>query len=261
MPTQAQIDANRRNAQKSTGPRTAAGKAVVSRNAVKHGLFTDALPLPGEELAEFQAFADAIVADLAPVGMSQLVLAKRIAQIQWKLERMPRIEAAVMADIAGAHRFALDITTATIIGRELDIFLRYQLYEQRLERSCRAYMKEYRQLKKEQPEDDQSDHAAAEAADALNRYLAIVQDPEEDGDDSSSDDGTPSDTPSPDDNASATPAAASAEPEPKKQTQFQPNTGPDNELWRQEQVRQTLDRIRDSLRSEYARDHKREDVA
>jgi hypothetical protein len=38
MATQAQILANRRNAQKSTGPRTEKGKAVVSQNAVKHGL-------------------------------------------------------------------------------------------------------------------------------------------------------------------------------------------------------------------------------
>jgi hypothetical protein len=46
MATEKQINANRKNAQKSTGPKTAEGKAAVSQNAVKHGLFTRPFSMP-----------------------------------------------------------------------------------------------------------------------------------------------------------------------------------------------------------------------
>jgi hypothetical protein len=51
--TEAQIHANRANAQKSTGPRTPAGKAVVAQNAVKHGLSARLDVIRGEDQAEF----------------------------------------------------------------------------------------------------------------------------------------------------------------------------------------------------------------
>ncbi len=53
MSTKAQIKANKKNAQKSTGPRTAQGKAAVSQNAVKHGLFAVEPVIFDEDQAEF----------------------------------------------------------------------------------------------------------------------------------------------------------------------------------------------------------------
>ena len=50
--TKAQIRANRENAKKSTGPRTAEGKARVSLNALKHGLLARDTVLPTEQLGE-----------------------------------------------------------------------------------------------------------------------------------------------------------------------------------------------------------------
>jgi hypothetical protein len=49
MATPAQIAANRANAQKSTGPRTAEGKAASRLNALKHGLDAESLIIPGED--------------------------------------------------------------------------------------------------------------------------------------------------------------------------------------------------------------------
>ena len=49
MTTDAQNEANRRNAKKSTGPRSQAGKAVASQNALKHGLTAKRVIIPGEE--------------------------------------------------------------------------------------------------------------------------------------------------------------------------------------------------------------------
>jgi hypothetical protein len=53
MSTQAQIKANRQNAQKSTGPKTDEGKAAASQNAVKHGLFAESV-IKGENEAEYE---------------------------------------------------------------------------------------------------------------------------------------------------------------------------------------------------------------
>ena len=60
-----QLEANRKNAEKSTGPRTAEGKEIVSRNALKHGLFSRYLLLDDEDPAEYQALLDDLHAELS----------------------------------------------------------------------------------------------------------------------------------------------------------------------------------------------------
>ena len=63
--------ANRANARKSTGPRTAAGKARVSLNALTHGMTAHACVLPFENADHFEKFAQALRADLEPVGFRE----------------------------------------------------------------------------------------------------------------------------------------------------------------------------------------------
>ncbi|MBN2181419.1 MAG: hypothetical protein JW715_05860, partial [Sedimentisphaerales bacterium] len=63
MSTQAQINANRQNAQKSTGPKTAAGKAVSAKNAVKHGLFAEEAVITGENPADFNNLRQELLAE------------------------------------------------------------------------------------------------------------------------------------------------------------------------------------------------------
>ena len=62
MATQAQIDANRQNAQKSTGPRTAEGKAAASQNAFKHGLFVKKAVIRDESQDEYDRHREALLA-------------------------------------------------------------------------------------------------------------------------------------------------------------------------------------------------------
>ena len=63
MTTLTQIEANRRNAQSSTGPRTEAGKERSSRNAVRHGLTAETVIEPLEDAEDYQAFEEAVAAD------------------------------------------------------------------------------------------------------------------------------------------------------------------------------------------------------
>ena len=96
MATWRQIAANRRNAQKSTGPRSAAGKAASSANALVHG-FTAArtLVLADEDEAVFHALRQDVIADLDPLDVVQAALAQRIAILLWRLERASRLEAEI----------------------------------------------------------------------------------------------------------------------------------------------------------------------
>jgi hypothetical protein len=94
MSSDQQIAANRLNAQKSTGPRTADGRARVASNALKHGLTGKQVALPGEDPAEFDAFRSDLVADLAPQGALEEILAEKIVADVWRLRRIPQLEAA-----------------------------------------------------------------------------------------------------------------------------------------------------------------------
>ena len=100
--TEAQMNANRENAKKSTGPRSDAGKANSSRNATKHGL-TSANPLlPGEEPDGLQRLRDDLYGRFRPVGEGEELLVTRIADLQWRLSRVLTHEAGIYRDNVGA---------------------------------------------------------------------------------------------------------------------------------------------------------------
>src|SRR2546421_518833 len=61
MTSQKQIDANRRNAQESTGPRTAAGKSIVATNAFKHGIFAESPTIIGENTSAFATLKQSLL--------------------------------------------------------------------------------------------------------------------------------------------------------------------------------------------------------
>ena len=87
MATQAQINANQKNAQKSTGPRTPEGKRAVSQNALKHGLFADQAVSRGESHAEYESLRQAMLAEWRPLGPTESMLAERIVSLSWRLRR------------------------------------------------------------------------------------------------------------------------------------------------------------------------------
>jgi len=98
MITEKQIESNRANAAKSTGPRTPTGKAVVSMNAMKHGLRSANAVLPTvESEEEYQEHRDRVFADLAPVGYMEEMLADRVASLTWRLNRVARFESQATA--------------------------------------------------------------------------------------------------------------------------------------------------------------------
>ena len=95
--TRAQIKANRNNAKKSTGPRTEQGKTRVAKNALKHGLLARDTVLPGEDPAEFDSQLSALEADIQPANSLEFELVRQIADAQWRMRRLTRLETGFLA--------------------------------------------------------------------------------------------------------------------------------------------------------------------
>ena len=97
MTTNAQIKANRNNAKKSTGPRTEEDKSRVSKSALKHGLLARDTVLPGEDPAEFDRQLAALEADIQPANSLEFELVRQIADAQWRMRRLTRLETGFIA--------------------------------------------------------------------------------------------------------------------------------------------------------------------
>ena len=103
MSSSKRVAANRRNARKSTGPRSALGRRRSSMNALKHGLDAQTPVLPGEDEAGYRSRQEAWKADLRPRNPLEVSLVEQAVDFSWKLERADRACAALQAE---RHRLA-----------------------------------------------------------------------------------------------------------------------------------------------------------
>jgi hypothetical protein len=97
MTSEKKAEANRRNALKSTGPKTPEGKAAVRLNALKHGLLSQAVLLPGEDEEALRELGQNLKVELQPVGELESLLVDRIIASYWRLRRLGRVEAGIFA--------------------------------------------------------------------------------------------------------------------------------------------------------------------
>ena len=89
-----QIEANRRNALKSTGPTTPEGKRRSRCNAVRHGLTAETVIAALEDSEDYQAFEAAVIADYDAESAVERELVLRLASVLWRLRRATGIETA-----------------------------------------------------------------------------------------------------------------------------------------------------------------------
>src|SRR5690242_14366528 len=85
--------ANRRNAKKSTGPRSAAGKKRSALNSTTHGIFCSRLVLAGEDEADLVVIREGYLQKLSPQDVVELALVDQIVNAQWRAMRAQRAEA------------------------------------------------------------------------------------------------------------------------------------------------------------------------
>src|SRR6266851_3789863 len=102
MATLKQFEANRRNALKSTGPKTPEGKAAVSMNSLRHGLRARTVVLPGENREEFNQLCNDLEVEWHPQSRTEQFYVEQMAVSQWKLTRMEVGEAAIFQDVEGS---------------------------------------------------------------------------------------------------------------------------------------------------------------
>ena len=92
MSTPKQVLANRRNAQKSTGPHSIEGKAITSQNAIKHGFSASQAVITDEDPRDYCLHRDQLLAELAPSTPLESMLAERLITLSWRLKRASRLQ-------------------------------------------------------------------------------------------------------------------------------------------------------------------------
>ena len=138
-----QLQANRNNALKSTGPKTPEGRQRSRMNALRHGLTGQVTAMTEEDRAARDQFAKALIHSLAPEGAMETQLAQRVATDSWRLNRLSAIEDNLFA--LGLHQNSGEIcpdqeqidaalTTARVFTQESHQLQLLTLYEQRLNR-------------------------------------------------------------------------------------------------------------------------------
>jgi len=178
MSSLAQIEANRANSQLSTGPRTEAGRANSSHNALKTGLTGRTVLLPTDDIAAYNQHGERFFRDHKPATDAEKGLVQAIADTEWRLLRVPALESGIYA--VGRRQLAQEFSDeadpavrAAMI--EAQIFMTFRkdlsniaLQEARLRRQRNADLAELKSLQKERIE-----RTTTEMGRAVGLYRAV----------------------------------------------------------------------------------------
>lgn len=159
MSSDAQITANRQNAQLSTGPTTETGKATSSHNAVKTGLTGRTVLLPTDDREAFDRHVARLFADFKPATDAEKALVHSLAATDWRLLRIPTLESGIYAigrrQLAEAFSDESDPNIRAVMI-DAQIFLTHgkdlsnlALQESRLRRRYQADLAELKQMQRE----------------------------------------------------------------------------------------------------------------
>jgi len=153
MPSKRQIEANKKNAQLSTGPRTPEGRAAIRLNGVKHGLTAQTLVLPGESKTEFENLLAALEAEHQPATPTEQILVAQLAMATWRMRRFYNMEAGFFSiRLLDTKDRYVNINHAECLGVVVDRSDTHTLtnlsrYEARLERSFYRALQELQRLR------------------------------------------------------------------------------------------------------------------
>ena len=160
MATDKQTAANRRNAQKSTGPRTPEGRVAVRLNGVTHGLTAKTLVLKGESESDFKALFEALEAEHQPTTPTEEILVADLAMATWRRRRLYNMEAGFYkvrmkneATYAAPQKLDDSGLLGKVASNSGDTMAMIGRQEARLERSYYKALHELQRLRKEREAD------------------------------------------------------------------------------------------------------------
>ena len=156
---------NRANSQRSTGPRTAAGKLRSSLNALTHGLTSRSPVLATEDPAAYQRHGRQFFDEYQPATPTETQLTQELVDTAWRLNRIPHLEAAIDFDIVDAHR-----ALATL-----------GMHSQRLSRQFQKAVDQLREIQAERRLQQECDLKRAAAVLELHKHKGLSYDPIQDG--------------------------------------------------------------------------------
>ena len=170
---------NRENSQHSTGPRTLVGKQRSSQNALTHGLTAASPVLPSEDRAAYEAHCREFRDEYQPATPTETQLVTELADTAWRLNRIPKLEAALLDRAANPRTereaIAFDIVDA---HRALSTL---GLHGQRLSRQFQKTLTTLRELQSERRQKEQRDLARAAALFEMHKHKGLPYDPAQDG--------------------------------------------------------------------------------
>jgi hypothetical protein len=170
MSSPAQIAANRANAKLSTGPASDAGKAKSSLNALKTGLTGRTILLPDEDPQLYQAHVESFFDEWKPAGERERSLVQAIAETEWRLMRIPTLEAGIydLGQLEFAELFLDEDPTRRARLIKAKILMTYQRQFNNLSiqenRLCRRREKDTATLRQLQAERKQPEEQEKESA-------------------------------------------------------------------------------------------------
>ncbi len=150
------IAANRRNAQRSTGPRTAKGKRRSSRNALKHGLCASTVCLASEDKPTFNLFISELEEELQPRTATQHMLFNELANVIWRLRRLPEAQADLFDHELDHAADGETLSPSQVLARRFSDdssngFILLGRYETSLRNSMLRLLRQLEQTKKNRP--------------------------------------------------------------------------------------------------------------
>lgn len=131
MATPKQIAANRRNAKKSCGPKSVAGKAKVSQNRLVHGLLGRFQVLEGEDQQCYDKLVDQLIVEQKPVGLLETELVKKMSEHMWLSDRARRYQEGCFVVLSRTPEQIKNDQAEMGVLADLERFTIYQAHQDR----------------------------------------------------------------------------------------------------------------------------------